>query len=174
MIKKIFILITFLINTAFAKEIVININAISIRGIGEQIGTIKLEDSQGYVVLTTSLVNLPQGERGFHIHEKPSCASAMDEKGITRAGLAAGGHYDPSKTESHRGPNKQGHLGDLYALVVEEDNTANVVMELMHIKSVDQLLNRSIIIHAGGDNYSDKPEPLGGGGHRIACGVINE
>jgi Cu-Zn family superoxide dismutase len=30
---------------------------------------------------------------------------------------------------------------------------------------------RSIVIHAGGDNYSDQPAPLGGGGARIACGV---
>ncbi|WP_324128836.1 superoxide dismutase family protein, partial [Acinetobacter baumannii] len=28
------------------------------------------------------------------------------------------------------------------------------------------------MIHAGGDNYSDSPQPLGGGGARIACGVI--
>jgi Cu-Zn family superoxide dismutase len=28
------------------------------------------------------------------------------------------------------------------------------------------------MIHAGGDNYSDEPEPLGGGGARIACGVV--
>ncbi|MBV8452160.1 MAG: superoxide dismutase, partial [Deltaproteobacteria bacterium] len=26
--------------------------------------------------------------------------------------------------------------------------------------------------HAGGDNYSDTPLPLGGGGARLACGVI--
>ena len=31
---------------------------------------------------------------------------------------------------------------------------------------------RAIMIHAGGDNYSDQPAPLGGGGARIACGVI--
>jgi superoxide dismutase, Cu-Zn family len=28
------------------------------------------------------------------------------------------------------------------------------------------------MIHSGGDNYSDAPAPLGGGGARIACGVI--
>lgn len=28
------------------------------------------------------------------------------------------------------------------------------------------------MIHAGSDNYSDDPKPLGGGGDRIACGVI--
>ena len=31
---------------------------------------------------------------------------------------------------------------------------------------------RSIMIHVGGDNYSDQPAPLGGGGARIACGVV--
>ena len=31
---------------------------------------------------------------------------------------------------------------------------------------------RSLTIHAGEDNYSDQPEPLAGGGTRIACGVI--
>jgi Cu-Zn family superoxide dismutase len=31
---------------------------------------------------------------------------------------------------------------------------------------------RAIMIHAGGDNYSDQPAPLGGGGARIACGVV--
>jgi Cu-Zn family superoxide dismutase len=28
------------------------------------------------------------------------------------------------------------------------------------------------MIHAGGDNYSDHPKRLGGGGARIACGVV--
>lgn len=28
------------------------------------------------------------------------------------------------------------------------------------------------MIHAGGDNYADQPAPLGGGGPRLACGVI--
>jgi Cu-Zn family superoxide dismutase len=31
---------------------------------------------------------------------------------------------------------------------------------------------RSLMIHAGGDNYSDTPAPLGGGGARAACGVV--
>jgi Cu-Zn family superoxide dismutase len=29
-----------------------------------------------------------------------------------------------------------------------------------------------LVIHIGGDNYSDQPQPLGGGGARIACGAI--
>jgi Cu-Zn family superoxide dismutase len=28
------------------------------------------------------------------------------------------------------------------------------------------------MVHAGGDNYDDTPAPLGGGGARIACGIV--
>jgi Cu-Zn family superoxide dismutase len=28
------------------------------------------------------------------------------------------------------------------------------------------------MIHVGGDNHADHPAPLGGGGARLACGVI--
>ena len=38
--------------------------------------------------------------------------------------------------------------------------------------TVADVKGRSIMIHAGGDNYSDQPAPLGGGGARIACGVV--
>ena len=37
---------------------------------------------------------------------------------------------------------------------------------------VSDLAGHALVIHAGGDNYSDQPAPLGGGGARIACGVI--
>ena len=39
-----------------------------------------------------------------------------------------------------------------------------------HLK-VSDVKGHSIMIHAGGDNYSDQPAPVGGGGARIACGV---
>jgi superoxide dismutase, Cu-Zn family len=29
-------------------------------------------------------------------------------------------------------------------------------------------------VHAGGDNHSDHPQPLGGGGARVACWLIPE
>jgi Cu-Zn family superoxide dismutase len=38
--------------------------------------------------------------------------------------------------------------------------------------TVADVKGRSIMIHGGGDNYSDQPAPLGGGGARIACGVV--
>jgi Cu-Zn family superoxide dismutase len=38
---------------------------------------------------------------------------------------------------------------------------------------VTDVKGRSLMVHAGGDNFSDQPEALGGGGARIGCGVVN-
>jgi Cu-Zn family superoxide dismutase len=37
---------------------------------------------------------------------------------------------------------------------------------------MSDLKGRSIVIHANGDNHSDLPNKFGGGGARVACGVI--
>lgn len=172
--KKILLLSLLLSSNMYAKELTINVNAIDAKGVNDVIGTIKFSDNLGYLVISTDLTRLPAGQRGFHIHEKPDCGVGTDKAGITKAGLAAGGHFDPHATMAHKGPNehKEGHVGDLYVLNVNDNGVAKVIMEVNHIKSLDQIKNRSIMVHAGGDNYSDAPEPLGGGGVRIACGVI--
>ena len=56
-------------------------------------------------------------------------------------------------------------------LVVDPDGTATLAVLAPRLK-VSDVLGRALMIHAGGDNYSDQPLPLGGGGARIACGVI--
>ena len=38
--------------------------------------------------------------------------------------------------------------------------------------SMKDLPRRALVIHEAGDNQSDQPKPNGGGGERIACGVI--
>ncbi|TMA53165.1 MAG: hypothetical protein E6J75_15750, partial [Deltaproteobacteria bacterium] len=35
---------------------------------------------------------------------------------------------------------------------------------------LEDVAGRALVIHEGGDNYSDTPKPLGGGGVRMACG----
>src|SRR4051794_4149693 len=84
---------------------------------------------------------------------------------------AAGGHLDPKSSGRHEGPAGNGHLGDLPALTVNNDGTADTPVVAQRIKLSD-LPGHALMIHAGGDNYSDSPEKLGGGGERIACGVI--
>jgi Cu-Zn family superoxide dismutase len=64
-----------------------------------------------------------------------------------------------------------GHLGDLPLLNAAADGTAKVTLIAPRVKAAD-VQGLAIMVHAGGDNYSDSPKPLGGGGDRIACGVI--
>jgi len=139
-------------------------------GIGEKIGTVTFEDSEKGLVIKPHLKGLSPGEHGFHIHEKASCEGG-EKDNKWNPGLAAGGHLDPQHTGKHLGPYGQGHLGDLPVLVVDKNHQANKAVVAPRLKMAD-IEGHSIMIHAGGDNYSDNP-PMGGGGARIACGVIN-
>jgi Cu-Zn family superoxide dismutase len=87
------------------------------------------------------------------------------------AAMAAKGHYDPEDTKKHAGPEGDGHKGDLPVLEVAADGTAQVTLTAPRLKVADAQ-GRALMIHAGGDNYSDQPKPLGGGGARSACGVV--
>lgn len=147
----------------------VEVNAVSAEGVGQNLGTITFQDSIAGLVISTNLTGLPAGERGFHIHENPSCAPA-EKDGKMGAALAAGSHLNTNGASNHGTP-LTGHLGDLPALKVAADGTANVRLIAPRLKVAD-ITNRSVMVHAGGDNYSDLPKALGGGGERIACGVI--
>lgn len=134
------------------------------------VGTISFEQTEQGLRVRTDLKNLPAGEHGFHIHYYPDCAPKWENAQLVPAGMA-GGHYDPDQTEKHLGPGKNGHKGDLPVLNVQQNGTVKADFVVSHLR-LDEIKNRSIIIHEGGDNFSDTPLPLGGGGTRIACGVI--
>lgn len=138
-------------------------------GIGEEIGTMTFEDSKKGLVIKSDLKGLSAGKHGFHIHENPSCEGEEKENKY-QAGMRAGGHLDPEHTGKHLGPKGQGHLGDLPVLVVNKRGEAKSSVIAPHL-TVAKIEGHSIMIHEGGDNYSDDP-PMGGGGARIACGVI--
>ncbi|KIT27448.1 superoxide dismutase, partial [Vibrio parahaemolyticus VP766] len=88
-------------------------------------------------------------------------------------GGGAGGHYDPDNTGQHGFPWTDGnHLGDLPALYADMEGNANQPVLAPRLKMSD-LKGRALMIHAGGDNHSDQPAKLGGGGARIVCGVID-
>jgi len=148
----------------------VSVYALTDTGVGDPIGTIDLKDSKGGLILTPKLSHLPPGTHGIHIHQLPDCR-AVEKDGASVAGLAAGGHFDPAATSKHLGPNGEGHKGDLPALTVNDKGEATSPLTAPHLTLAD-VENHAIIIHAGGDNYSDDPKPLGGGGARIACGVV--
>ena len=155
---------------AHAEEFVVPIHLIDSGCVSMPIGTVKASSSPYGTVLTPDLKYLSPGLHGFHVHQNPDCAPGI--KGEQRVpGLAAGGHYDPAGTGKHEGPYGDGHLGDLPALYVDTEGNASHPVLAPRLK-VSDLKGRSLMIHAGGDNYSDNPNKLGGGGARTACGVV--
>lgn len=152
------------VRAARAATAAATIHAISATGVGARLGVVTFADSAGGLVITPKLSGLPPGEHGFHIHEKADCGPGMNQ-GKPAAGFAAGGHYDPAHTKKHLGPQHAGHRGDLSVLWWIGDTTQAVTAP--HL-TVSQIRGRSIMIHAGGDNYSDTPAPLGWrGAHRL-------
>ena len=165
----VFILI-FVAGFAYADKVEIPIQRTSPTGEGLQIGHVTAEDTPYGLLLTPSIEGLTSGPHGFHIHQNPDCR-AIGKGGKMVPGLAAGGHYDPTGAGKHLGPYQEGHLGDLPILWVDSEGKANTPMLAPRVK-VSDLMGRSLMIHAGGDNYSDIPKKLGGGGARAACGVV--
>ncbi len=137
----------------------------------QDLGNIVFTDTPNGLLVEVNLKGLPQGEHGFHIHEFGNCEADIDETGKTIAARQAGGHYDPNKTGKHLGPDGKGHKGDLPYLNVSKSGTVQTQFYVSSL-STKEIKGRSIVIHAGGDNYKDSPLALGGGGARIACGII--
>lgn len=159
-----------LTSTAWGAEIRVAVNMAEKQGEGSVLGYIRIVETPYGLVFYPDLQGLPAGLHGFHVHEKPTCTAA-EKDGVIIPALAAGGHLDPEGVKRHGEPWGDGHLGDLPPLYVAADGTAVNPVLAPRLKLVD-VLNRSIMIHAGGDNHSDHPMPLGGGGARVACGVI--
>ena len=163
------ILSLFLPARVLAASLEIPFHAISADGVGASIGSVLAHDSDQGLVITPSLQGLREGEHGFHLHAGDSCDAAMNGDGVMVAGLAAKGHWDPDDTNTHLGPFGNGHRGDLSRLVVNVDGNTTTTVVAPRL-SVADLRGRALIVHAGGDTFSDTP-PLGGGGARIACGM---
>ncbi len=141
-------------------------------GTNQAVGTVELSESDYGIVFTPNLSGIPAGLHGFHVHANPSCDSA-EKDGKTVVGGGAGGHYDPDNTGQHGFPWTDGnHLGDLPTLYADMEGNANQSVLAPRLKMSD-LKGRALMIHAGGDNHSDQPAKLGGGGARIVCGVID-
>ena len=132
-------------------------------GVGHRVGYIEVcqtkegvrFDARGLPDLR--LYGVMPGIRGFHVHEK----SNLVEPGC---------HYDPEDAKTHRGPFGAGHRGDLPALYIGPGGRPTAVVTAPRL-ALHEIMGRSLIIHEGGDNYTDTPKN-GGGGRRALGGVI--
>ncbi len=160
---KILLLTSFFVLPSAFAQVIVPMTAVNSDHGDKVIGRIIAEDTDYGLLLIPELTHLKPGFHGFHLHAKPSC----DDHGTE-----AGGHYDPENTNKHLGPfNRQGHRGDLPVLYVDETGKAQQPTLAPRLREAD-LKGRAFIIHEHGDNYLDTPKPLGGGGDRVACGVV--
>ena len=169
-VKLLSISALFLVNTALAQNITVNMDLLKENG-KTAVGTVSLHDTEFGLVLTPHLRSLSPGIHGFHIHHVASCESSMKD-GKTVLGGAAGGHYDPDNTNKHGFPwSKDNHKGDLPPLYVDEHGNAKIAVLAPRL-TIKEVQGKSLMVHVGSDNHSDHPEPLGGGGARMVCGII--
>ncbi|MFC3067966.1 superoxide dismutase family protein [Phenylobacterium soli] len=162
---------TALAGSAAAASLVVPMALATPQGPGASVGQVTLSDSPKGVSIALDLKGLPPGQHGFHLHGNPSCAPAAAADGTVTPAGGAGAHLDPGETKTHMGPEGAGHLGDLPRIEVAADGTARQTLAAPRFKSVAELQGHALMIHAGGDTYADTP-PLGGGGARLACGVV--
>ncbi|MDH0865880.1 superoxide dismutase [Cu-Zn] SodC [Mitsuaria sp. GD03876] len=156
---------------AQAAELTVNLSAAQADGAGAAVGTVRIVETPYGLAFYPQLSGLPAGLHGFHVHENASCAPSTANGTTTPAG-GAGGHFDPQGTKRHGEPWGDGHLGDLPPLFVAQDGKAINPVLSPRLKQLSELKGHALMVHAGGDNHSDHPAPLGGGGARVACGVI--
>jgi Cu-Zn family superoxide dismutase len=153
-----------------AMATVISMDAVDSNGTVNTIGTVTVTETAYGLVFTPALQGLEPGLHGFHLHQNNNCSPAEKDGEMVPA-LAAGGHYDPHNAGKHDTPWGDGHAGDLPPLYVDENGNATQPVLAPRLREND-LPGRAVMIHAGGDNHSDHPAPLGGGGARVACGVV--
>ena len=135
---------------------------------GQEAGTVSVRQAGSDVVLTVTATNLPQGERGMHIHTAGRCEGPTFE--------SAGGHWNPG-SKQHGKLNPAGaHRGDMDNLVVGADGrgTATVTLAGASLSGGDGSIldadGASLMIHQGPDDY--RTDPSGDSGSRIACAVL--
>ena len=152
-------------------DVTVDMHAVTKDGVSQVIGQIHIREQADGLVLEPDLNGLAPGLHGFHIHENPDCGVERSEGELVAAGKA-GGHFAGNNEDSHGAPwAQQHHTGDLPTLYFDSQQSASHPVFKPDL-TLDAIRGHALIIHQGGDNYSDIPKPLGGGGERMACGVI--
>ena len=131
-------------------------------------GTALFEASNGKVKLTLNISAPARANKtvAVHIHEHPGCGDQ---------GKDAHGHWNPTKVNHGKWGSDAFHSGDIGN--VELDGQGKGTKELETDRwtiggdSTTNILNRSIIVHGGVDDF--KTQPTGNAGNRIGCGIIN-
>ncbi|WP_071764615.1 superoxide dismutase family protein [Burkholderia ubonensis] len=156
---------------AAAAQLSVPMYEVNTDGTGHQVGTVLVLESPYGLLFHAQMEKLDASTHGFHVHEGGACEPSIINGKVVAAG-AAGGHWDPEVTKKHAGPYGDGHRGDLPPLHADMNGKVDELVLAPRISKLDDVRGRTLVVHAGGDNFDDHPMPLGGGGSRMVCGVI--
>ncbi len=131
---------------------------------------------QGVKVVVTVTRGLTEGFHGMHIHSNGACDPSGAE-----AFSSAGGHLQVAGHTGH--PSS----GDLVSIYIGADG-AGATTTSTEAVTLAQITGKSLVIHAGADNFGNIPDrysangrpgadektmSTGDAGGRVACGVIS-
>lgn len=127
-------------------------------------GTAKFTQTGKNVDMDLNVYKLTPGIHAVHIHEKGDC-SATD-------GSSAGGHWNPAGNDHGKWGSEHFHMGDIGNLTADKNGTARLVFKTDKwcIGCADDsknILGKSLIIHAGADDFHT--QPTGNAGGRVGC-----
>lgn len=130
-------------------------------------GTANFVQNGKNVKMELNVYKLTPGIHAVHIHEKGDC-SATD-------GSSAGGHWNPSKNDHGKWGSEHFHMGDIGNLVADKDGTAQLIFNTdkwcLGCKDESKnIIGKSMIIHAGKDDFMT--QPTGNAGGRVGCVVM--
>lgn len=115
--------------------------------------------------LQLTIPSKANGSVAVHIHENGDCGDT---------GKAAGGHWNPTHTLHGQWGSNSFHLGDIGNVSLDASGKGSMELESdlwsFGEKAETNILNKTIIVHSGTDDYSSQPS--GNSGERIGCGII--
>ena len=133
-------------------------------------GTVRFDEENGKVKMTLDIMVPKKANQSVavHIHEHGDCGDM---------GKMAHGHWNPTKMNHGKWGSAAFHSGDIGNVDLNGEGKGTLEMEtdLWTISGTDttkNILNKSIIVHGGKDDYTT--QPTGNAGSRIGCGVITK
>ena len=131
-------------------------------------GSATFETVNGKVKMTLNITAASKANKSVavHIHEHAGCGDN---------GKDAHGHWNPTKVNHGKWGSDAFHSGDIGNVELDKDGKGSKELETdrwtIGGDSTTNILNRSIIVHGGVDDF--KTQPTGNAGNRIGCGIIN-
>ena len=131
-------------------------------------GEASFTEKNGKVTFEARLKGLTPGVHAIHIHEKADCASPD--------GKSTGGHWNPTYAQHGKWGSADGfHKGDIGNFTADENGNGSITLTTDEWcigcdDDTKNVLGKSIIVHAGIDDFVS--QPTGDAGGRVSCGGI--